>query len=134
MKKQLFLLPIFALLAAGALHAAPGGGPPQRPLSVVMVGKVTEADEVESRRYSGLVLSPAVVQLMPRVSGELLEIGFKDGDFVKKGQMLYKFDPIRYDAEVKSAEAKIAECKARLEYAQNNYDRTHSLYAKQATT
>ncbi len=134
MKKQLFLLPIFTLLAAGALHAAPGGGPPQRPVPAVTTGKVVEADDVESRRYSGLVLSPAVVQLVPRVSGELLEIGFKDGDFVKKGQMLYKFDPIRYEAEVKSAEAKIAECRARLEYAQNNYDRTHTLYSKQATS
>ncbi len=136
MMKKILLVPALGALICSAIQAAPAkpAGMPARPKPVVEVAKVTMADDVESRRYSGLIKAPAVVQLVPRVSGELLEIGFHDGDFVRKGQMLYKFDPIRYDAEVKSAEAKIAECKARLEYAQTSYDRTHSLYAKQATS
>ena len=113
---KFFAIPAAVLLTGGILCAAPA---PQQPLAQVLVAKAGEAAEVDSRRYSGLVVSPAVVQLVPRVSGELLEIGFHDGDVVKKGQMLYKFNPIRYEAAVKSAEAKIAECKARLEYAQS---------------
>ena len=50
------------------------------------------------------------------------------------GQMLYRLDPIQYEAAVKSAEAKIAECKAKLEYADHNYNRNLTLYEKQATS
>ena len=130
MNPRILAVPAAMLLAAGALFAAP----PQQPLAQVLVAKAGEAAEVDSRRYSGLVVSPAVVQLMPRVSGELLEIGFHDGELVKKGQMLYKFNPIRYEAEVESAEAKIAECRARLEYAQSSYDRNKELYSKKAAS
>lgn len=129
MKKTLFITVCGTLLASAAAAA-----PQAAPAPTVVAGKVTAADHVEHRRYSGLVSSPAVVQLMPRVSGELLKIGFKNGDYVKKGQMLYTFDRLRYDAAVKSAEAKIAECKAHLEYAQNSYNRANSLYASQAAS
>ena len=135
MNKIILAVPAAALLLTAPLcGAAPKAGAPQAPLAQVLVAPAREADEVDSRRYSGLVMSPAVVQLVPRVSGELLQIGFKDGDFVKKGQMLYKFDPVRYEAAVKSAEAKIAECNARLEYAQSSYQRNKELYSKQATS
>lgn len=129
MKKTLFAAAC-SIVITGAVSAAPGG----MPAPVVKAGKVVAQDNVEVRRYSGLVSAPAVVQLVPRVSGELLKVGFKNGDYVRKGQMLYTFDRIRYDAAVKSAEAKIAECKARLEYAQNSYNRAHSLYGQNAAS
>jgi len=118
-----------AMLCSAAV-AAPQGAP--KP--TVITGKVVSVDNVEHRRYSGLITAPAVVNLMPRVSGELLSVGFKNGDYIKKGQTLYTFDAIRYQAAVKSAEAKIAECKAHLTYAQNNYSRTNQLHASQAAS
>lgn len=45
------------------------------------------------------------VDIVPQVCGEILEIGFQDGEIVKKGDMLYKLDNVRYVAEVKNAEA-----------------------------
>ena len=93
-----------------------------------------EAADFESRRYTGQLVSPSVVQIVPRVSGEILEVGFQDGSLVRQGQMLYRLDPIQYEAAVKSAEAKIAECKAKLAYAQKNYDRNYSLYEKKAAS
>ena len=129
MKKTLLIAACGTLLAAG-VNAAP----PAMPKPIVVAGKVVAQDNVEIRRYAGLVSSPAVVQLMPRVSGELLKVGFKNGDSVRKGQKLYTFDRIRYEAAVKSAEAKIAECKAHLEYAQNSYNRANSLYGKNAAS
>lgn len=109
----------------------PGGAPPK---AVVAVGKVIETEDMESRRYTGLVVSKSVVQIVSRVSGEILEVGFKDGSVVKKGQMLYRLDPIQYEAAVKSAEAKISEYKAKVVYAQNNFDRNNSLFEKKAVS
>lgn len=127
---------VFMVLGAAALGycAAPGGGAAKMPKAVVAVEKVSESEDFSSRRYTGQVVSRSVVQIVPRVSGEILEIGFQDGAAVRKGQLLYKLDSIRYEAEVKSAEAKIAECKAKLEYAQNNFERNNSLFEKKAAS
>ena len=129
MKKTLLIATCTTLLAAGANAA-----PPAMPKPIIAAGKVVAQDNIEHRRYAGLVSAPAVVQIMPRVSGELLKVGFKNGDFVRKGQMLYTFERIRYEAAVKSAEAKIAECKAHLEYARNSYNRAHNLYGQNAAS
>ena len=126
------------MLAAQNKGTRKGGGAapkmPAMPVSVVAVAKVVEINDLESRNYTGLIVSKSVVQITPRVSGEILKVGFADGSIVKKGQMLYQLDPVQYQAAVKASEAKILECKARFEYAKNNYDRNHSLYAKQAAS
>lgn len=130
MKKTLM---IFAAccLAFSAQAQKPGRG--MAPMKqVVTVGKVTEADDIQTRRYTGQIISPATVNLVARVSAELMKVGFKEGEFVRKGQLLYQLDSVRYEAGVKSAEAKIAEVKARLAYAESNYRRTDTLFSKQA--
>ncbi|MEA4861889.1 MAG: efflux RND transporter periplasmic adaptor subunit [Victivallaceae bacterium] len=119
------------LLATGPIARAQGPGGPQK-AAVVEVGKVVEAEDMDSRRYTGQVVSQASVQIVTRVSGEILEVGFTDGAPVKKGQMLYKLDPIQYEAAVKGCEAKIGESKAKLEYAQNSFDRNNALYKQNA--
>lgn len=119
------------LLLVGTLCAAAvvcGQGRMKAP--VVSVSKVVEVDDVENRNYTGIIQSPSVVHITPRVSGEIIEVGFEDGQPVKKGQLLYRLDPVRYEAAVKGVEAKIKECRAKLEYAQANYDRGSSLFIK----
>ena len=92
-----------------------------RPAPTVAVTTVGETELVEQRRYNGQLQSPSQVALVARVSGELLEVGFADGDMVKAGQVLYRLDDVRYDASVKAAEATIERCKASLQYAESNY-------------
>lgn len=113
--------PIFAQSAAGRTE-------------LVAAGTVSEADSVEMRRYPGRVVSPSSIAVVARVSGDLLEVGFREGDFVKKGQMLYRLDDIRYVAAKKSAEAKIAEYRARLAYSKANLERTQQLFDKDVST
>lgn len=114
------------LFAAGPGQAAA--------LSVIGAEKVVEAEDHDIRHYTGQVVSRSVVSIVPRVSGEILEVGFKDGGVVRKGQMLYKLDPVQYEAAVKGAEASIEKCKAELTYAQSNYNRLNLLYERQATS
>ena len=101
---------------------------------VVGVAEVEDVANVQSRRYTGQVVAQAVVNVTPRVSGEILKLGFNDGDYVKKGQMLYTIEKTQYEAAVKQAEASIAEIKANLEYAQSSYDRNERLYEANAAS
>ena len=107
----------------------------------VSAATVTSGKAVESRRFTGLLQSPSRVSLVVRVSGELKEVGFKDGDMISAGQMLYRLDDVRYDAAVKQAEATVkqagaqmARCAASLEYSESNYNRVKALYDKNVTT
>ena len=101
---------------------------------VVGVAEVEDVANVQSRRYTGQVVAQALVNVTPRVSGEILKLGFNDGDYVKKGQMLYTIEKTQYEAAVKQAEASIAEIKANLEYAQSSYDRNERLYEVNAAS
>ncbi len=101
---------------------------------VVGVAEVTENEDDETRHYTGQAVSRSVVHVVSRVSGEITKLGFEDGSAVRKGQMLYRLDPVQYEAAVKSAEAGVAKCKAELSYAQSNFDRVNLLYQKQASS
>ena len=114
-------LPIFAQMP-GAMKQTVG------------VAVVEEVGNIQSRRYTGQVVAQAEVNVVPRVSGEILKLGFKDGDYVKKGQLLYTIEKTQYEAAVKQAEANIAESKARLEYAESSFDRNQMLYEVNATS
>ena len=93
----------------------------------VSVDKAKAAESVDRRRCIGAIVSPQRVELVDRVSEELLEVGFKEGDFVKKGQLLYRLNDEPYVAAVKAIEAKIEAVKARLDYAEKNFVRQETL-------
>ncbi len=128
MKKTVFLMA--AILTGIVLR---GEEFVQKP-PVVGVAVVALENNRESRKCTGQIVSRSVVRLVARVSGEIREIGFRDGETVREGQVLYRLDPIQYEAAAKSAEAKVAECQARLSYAQNNYDRNKLLHQKHAAS
>ena len=119
-KKHVMCLTAVAALSIPLFAQMPGAMK-----QVVGVAEVEDVANVQSRRYTGQVVAQAEVNVVSRVSGEILKLGFNDGDYVKKGQVLYSIEKTPYEAAVKQAEATIAECKARLEYAQSTYDRNH---------
>ena len=133
MKKSIFALAatVLAAISSTIFAQMPPGAVVKQ---VVGVSTVEEIANVQSRRYTGQVVAQAVVNVTPRVSGEILKLGFKDGDYVKKGQMLYTIEKTQYEAAVKKAEASIAEIKANLEYAQSSYDRNERLYEVNAAS
>ena len=50
------------------------------------------------------------------VPAPVVEVGFRDGDTVQAGQMLYRIDPVRYEAAVKNARGKVVQYKAEHAY------------------
>jgi len=98
------------------------------------VVEVTEVPDFKVRVYPGRVVPVAQVNVVPQVSGEILEVGFENGSVIKEGQLLYRLDSVKYEAAVKNAEAKVAECKANLSYAELSYVRHKKLLESRAVS
>lgn len=122
-----------AILCFGAAASLLAQGP-QMAVPTVGVAKVTVAKNIERRRYTGVVVSPQTVALVPRVAAEIFEVGFAEGGIVTNNQLLYRLDDTRYVAAVKAIEAQIAATKAHLAYAEKNYERLSTLYKKNVSS
>jgi len=74
------------------------------------------------------------VEIRSQVTGILKERYFQEGKDVKKGQKLYKIDPVPFEAAVNSVKARIAQQEARLVQAEQNLKRMQPLLAEQAVS
>lgn len=92
--------------------------------------KATKQDITMHATYPASVEGRQSIKIIPRVEGYLREIRVKEGQQVKRGQVLFVIDQSTYLAEVKAAEANVAVTKAAVENAQLNYDSRHHLFEK----
>ncbi|MGN0845271.1 MAG: efflux RND transporter periplasmic adaptor subunit [Kiritimatiellia bacterium] len=106
----------------------------QAPAAVVGADVVKEISQTTERRYRGRILSPETVVVVPQVSGTIEEVAFTEGQTVKKGQLLYRIDDVKYVAAVESAKASIAQCEATLVYAKKTADRTQTLFERKVAS
>ena len=98
------------------------------------VAEVTEKPDRRQRVYPGRVVAIQKVEVVPQVSGEILEVCFQDGSQVEAGDALYRIDPVKYEAAVKNAESKLTEMKASVKYAELSYDRHKKLLETRAVS
>ena len=98
------------------------------------VVEVSEHPDREASVYPGKVTPIARVDVVPQVSGEILEVCFSNGADVKEGDVLYRLDPVKYEAAVRNAESKLAECKANVKYAELSYERHKKLLESRAVS
>ena len=92
-----------------------GGGP-----APVVAAKVTEKSVPIEVSAVGNVEAYSTINVVPQISGQLTEIYFHEGDFVRKGQKLFSIDPSQLDAQVAQAEANLARDEALLSQAEAN--------------
>src|SRR5262249_30224654 len=74
------------------------------------------------------------VEIRARVEGFLETVNFREGSFVRKGQLLYQIDPKPLAATLAAAKADLATARARLEKTNNDVARYRPLAAKQAVS
>lgn len=96
--------------------------------------KVTSGDITKTVSGSGYVQPELDVQISARISSEIRQILVKEGDHVKKGQLLVQLDRMRYVALVEQAESGVQSSQASLKKAQADYARTKELFDKNLTT
>lgn len=93
--------------AGGGGGGAGGGGKP-----TVEVAQVELMDLVDETQTVGSLRSRQGVVLRPEVSGRITQLNFRDGDRVKKGQLLVQFDDQLPAAQVQQAQAELNIAKA----------------------
>jgi len=79
------------------------------------------------KQYTGMTKASSDQDVRARVSGILEEIYFKDGQFVKKGQNLFKIEQAHYIAALNGAKAKKQQDEASLALAQADVNRYEPL-------
>ena len=129
------LLSVLGAVLAGATPMSAAAEPVKKGAPVkVPVTDVVQVDDYRTKTYPGRIVPVARVNVVPQVSGEILEVGFENGAVVKEGALLFRLDSVKYKAAVKNAEAKVAECKANLSYAELSYTRHQKLVASHAVS
>ncbi len=84
-----------------------GAGGPQRPPTVESA-KVEIMKLTDDTQAVGSLKSRQGVTLRPEVSGRITQLNFKDGERVKKGQLLVQFDDQLQLAQVKQSQAELS--------------------------
>jgi multidrug efflux system membrane fusion protein len=124
--------------AHGRHGGAGGGGGPggfgagARPPTTVGVAKATSGDIPITQTALGTVTPMATVQVNARVSGELVKVGFREGQLVRKGQLLMQIDPRPYQIALQQAQATLAHDQALLADARLDLNRYTVLKAQES--
>jgi membrane fusion protein, multidrug efflux system len=116
----------FAAFVSGC--AKPQAAPPARPPTMVTVAKVIQKMMPVEVIAVGTVESISSISIRAQVAGEVQNIHFKEGDFVKKGQVLLTIDPRPYEAALAQAKAALARDKATGTYNRAQAQRYKTLF------
>lgn len=110
---------LFVLSACGKPAAPPPQGPPQVSVATPLRQRVVDWDD-----FTGRFEAPERVEVRARAGGYLQAAHFRDGQFVKKGQLLFTLD-------ARPAQAQLAAARAQAEQARGELARAEKLLADQ---
>jgi multidrug efflux system membrane fusion protein len=89
----------------------------------VVVSRVVKKDMPVDIQAVGNVEASSTVTVKSQVSGELIRVLFKEGNFVKKGEELFEIDARSYEAQLNQVQANLAKDEAVLAQAEANLTR-----------
>ena len=107
-----------------AKKGAGGGGPPVP----VLVAKAIEKNVPVQVSAIGNVTPCSTVTIRSQITGKLQEVHFKEGQTVKKGDLLFTIDPRPLQVALDQAKANLARDAAQLENAELHFEREKKLF------
>ena len=131
---MVFFRRVWAVLSLGVVAACGAKVAPQPPPPTVVVALPLQRQVEDWDDFVGQFESPASVDVRPRVSGYVTAIGFKDGQNVAKGQLLFQIDPRPYQALYEQAKAQVGHAAATLADAKVELTRSQQLLTARATS
>jgi membrane fusion protein, multidrug efflux system len=111
----------------GANETKAGRGTAAVPVSVATVVQQTVPFRLQA---IGNVEAFSTVAVKARVDGQIVEVGFKEGEEVQRGRVLFKIDPRPYEAALRQAEANHLRDTAQKEQARSQEKRYQELLQK----
>jgi RND family efflux transporter MFP subunit len=115
-----------AIVATGAV-ADPADPPP-----AVKAAQPAARETAGHADFAGRTESAVTVEVRARVTGYLDRVSFKEGDEVKKGDVLFEIDPRPYQAELARADAGLAAAEVRVKRAEADLKRAKALLDRSA--
>ena len=113
-----FCLVALAVMAGtGCGKVASQGAAPITTPTEVVVDTAERGDVPIVAELSARMEAVATVEIRANVDGRLTEMSFTEGNVVRKGQLLFRIDPRRYEAAVETASAAVEKAEADLEMA-----------------
>jgi HlyD family secretion protein len=129
------LLPVVLLLIIFAVIGKKKGWFGKEVTVKVATEKVAVNPIIEAVTANGKIQPETEVKISPDVSGEIVELHVKEGDFVQKGILLFKIKPEIYissrdfaAANLNSTKSRLAQAEAQMIQAELAYNRSKKLF------
>lgn len=134
-KKAIIIVIVIVLFIAGYLFLTKKKPPPPAMHGVpVLAGKAVQKTMPVIIEAIGTVEALNGITVYSRVVGQLVKIHFKEGQDVRKGDLIFTIDPGPYQEKLKTAEAKLAQDTAQLKYNEAQAKRYAYLFEKGAVS
>jgi RND family efflux transporter MFP subunit len=124
---------VFAALTLAACDKQPAAGGPPPPPSVT-VSKPLQKLIKQWDEYTGRFAAVETVDVRARVSGFIDSVKFKEGQIVKKDDLLFVIDQRPYKISVDQAKADVERAQAKLDVATLDVQRAEPLVKNQTVT
>jgi RND family efflux transporter MFP subunit len=123
-----------ALVAAALYGCSPRSEAQAPPAPAVTVATPLVQTIQDWDEFTGRFEATQDVDVRARVGGYVSAVHFRDGDFVRRGQLLFTLDPRPAQAALASARATLAQANAQLTLARSEYERAQTLLESQAVS
>jgi HlyD family secretion protein len=128
-KKKIIIISLIAVVLI-ILVALVIMGSNRVPVITVQTEKIQKRTITQIVTSTGKIQPEIQVKINAEVSGEIIELPVREGQQVKKGQLLVRIKPDAYQAQYESAQAALQMANASLRKAEAEYKRAVELFAK----
>ena len=127
MMKKMFNVKQLSFVLCCTLLASCGEAPVM-PETTYACLAIENSDKTVTNEYSATIKGRQDIAIMPQVGGTLTKLCVKEGEKVKKGQVMFIIDQVPYKAAYETAKANVEAATAAYETANLNYESRQELY------
>ncbi|MDR3141438.1 MAG: efflux RND transporter periplasmic adaptor subunit [Tannerellaceae bacterium] len=124
------IIPVFIIISACLLVSGckNTSTEAQQTAAEYSVIKISSTDQIASSSYSASIRGKQDIEIYPQVSGFITQLCVKEGQRVRKGQILFVIDQVPYETALATAKANVEAARAGVSSAQLSYNSKKELF------